>query len=73
MITVRHHRTFTLEEYLRIERNAVDQRSEFVDGHIWAMVGGSLRHSKIAMNLGGVLFMRLQGKPCQTYTVTCAC
>jgi Uma2 family endonuclease len=67
MVSVRQHRTFTLDEYLRIERDSVGQRSEFLDGHIWAMVGGSLTHSKIITNLVGVLFVLLRGKPCQAY------
>ncbi len=34
----------TEEEYLVIDR-AAEVRSEFLDGHMWAMSGGPMRHS----------------------------
>ena len=38
------------EEYLTIERNA-EFKSEYVDGVIYAMAGGSERHNLIAANI----------------------
>ena len=39
----------TEEEYLRLER-AAEYKSEFVDGELFAMSGGSLPHSILAAN-----------------------
>ena len=43
-------RRYTPDEYYRLERNA-DHRSEFYDGEIFAMAGGSARHSQICANI----------------------
>jgi Uma2 family endonuclease len=51
------------EEYLAIER-AAEFRSEYYDGHMYAMSGGSYPHGKIIGNLCGKLWQELQGKPC---------
>jgi len=44
----------TEEEYLRIER-AAETKSEFHDGQMFAMAGGSLDHSVIGVNVCAIL------------------
>jgi Uma2 family endonuclease len=56
----------TEEEYLRIER-AADFKSEFFDGEMFAMAGGSPAHSLIATNLAGEFRGRLKGSTCVAY------
>ncbi len=68
MVSVRQHRKFTLEEYLRIEREAQGNRCELIDGEILAMTGGTARHSKVAANAITSLTALLRGKPCQAFT-----
>ena len=46
--------TLTEEEYLRIERAALD-KSEFHDGQMFAMAGGSPNHSLLASKIGAIL------------------
>ena len=53
-------------EYLRIERAAA-YRSEFYRGEMFAMAGGSPKHSLIKMNLSGSLWNRLRCHPCTAY------
>ncbi len=53
----------TEAEYLVIERKA-EFKSEFFDGEMFAMAGGSLLHSLIATNLGREFGNRLQGRSC---------
>lgn len=65
-MTARLHRRFTFDEYLQVERAAPD-KSEFVRGEIFAMVGCTARHSKLSLNLGTALSVRLRGKPCQPF------
>jgi Uma2 family endonuclease len=55
------------EEYLALEREA-SFKSEYLDGVIYAMAGGTVDHSTIAGNLIGVLFGQLTGKPCRVLT-----
>lgn len=59
-------RRYTVEEYLRIERDTTE-RHEFRDGEILAMSGGSVRHSLIIANAGREIGNRLKGKPCRVY------
>jgi len=56
----------TEAEYLRLER-AAEFKSEFFDGEMFAMAGGTRAHSLISMNLGGELRSRLKDTPCVTY------
>src|SRR5918912_1251120 len=54
------------EEYLAIERRA-EYKSEYVDGVVYAMAGGSERHNLIAGNLITELNIRLRETPCRVY------
>jgi Uma2 family endonuclease len=59
--------TMTAEEYLAIERRA-ESRSEFRDGRIFAMSGGSREHSPLTGNVAAVLWAQLRDRPCETYS-----
>jgi Uma2 family endonuclease len=52
------------EEYLRGERLA-QTRSEFHEGEVYAMSGGSYRHSRLKSNLALVFGLALRGKSCR--------
>jgi Uma2 family endonuclease len=54
------------EEYLAIERQA-EYKSEYVDGVMYAMAGGSERHNLIAGNLITELNIQLRKAPCRVY------
>jgi Uma2 family endonuclease len=58
---------FTPEQYLAMERNA-DFKSEFCNGFIIAMAGGSREHNVISGNLHGEIRSQLKGRPCEVYT-----
>ena len=62
----RERRRFTPEEYLRLEETS-EFRSEFHDGEIFAMTGGSVNHDRIIANLRQALDARLAGGSCRTY------
>ena len=53
-------------EYLRIER-AARYRSEFFRGEMFAMAGGSPKHSRLKTNVLTELNNRLKGKPCAPF------
>ncbi len=57
----------TEEEYLRLDRSA-EYKSEFVDGEMFAMSGGSARHSKVGMNWGAELTFKLRGRACSVFS-----
>jgi Uma2 family endonuclease len=56
----------TEAEYLEIERRALI-KSEFLDGEMFAMSGGTSAHSLIAVNLMFALRTQLKGCPCRVY------
>ena len=60
-------RRLTEAEYLAIERKA-PLKSEFYEGEMFAMAGGSPMHSLIAANLIRVLGNKLTGQGCLTFT-----
>jgi len=59
-------RRLTEAEYLRIER-AAECKSEFFDGGMFAMAGGTPQHSLIATNLAREFGNRLANSPCVAY------
>ena len=54
------------KEYLAIERRA-EYKSEYVDGVMYAMAGGSERHNLIAANLIIAIGAQLRDHPCRIY------
>lgn len=57
----------TPEEYLLRER-AAEGRSEYLNGVIVAMAGGTLNHNTIAGNVYRSLGNQLEGRPCRVFT-----
>lgn len=54
------------EEYLARDRLA-EIKSEYYDGEIFAMSGGSRAHSLIVVNVTGELNSQLANRPCEVY------
>ena len=54
-------------EYLAFER-ASETKHEYIDGHVYAMTGGSPAHSLISAYTTISLGTQLQGRPCAVYT-----
>ncbi len=63
MTAVPKHK-LTAAEYLEIERKA-EFKSEFFDGEMFAMSGGTYRHSRLKTKLIAALDRRLAGKRCR--------
>ncbi len=55
---------YTEAQYLKWEEDAVE-KSEYVDGIIRAMSGGSEPHASIPMNMAALLWNGLRGKACR--------
>lgn len=54
----------TPEEYLALEEKA-DHKSEYFQGEIFALAGGSLKHNLIVGNIHAELKNALKAKPCR--------
>jgi Uma2 family endonuclease len=55
---------YTPQEYLEIERRAT-YKSEFIQGHIYAMAGASTAHNRLTSNAHGLLHAQLRGRSCE--------
>ena len=58
---------YTPEEYLALERRA-EFRSEYIDGRIVAMTGGSRPHARIVRNLIREIDTRTMDGPCEAFS-----
>ena len=57
----------TANGYLDLERKA-EERSEFINGCMYAMAGESLNHSTVCFNISGQIFAHLLGKSCRGFS-----
>jgi Uma2 family endonuclease len=62
-----HALLYTVDEYLKMERDSLE-RHEYLDGQIFLMAGESLPHGRISLNLAGIFYNQLRGKPCEALT-----
>jgi Uma2 family endonuclease len=56
----------TAADYLAWEA-AQDTRSEFIDGEVYAMAGGTLEHNAATLATGSTLRQHLKGSPCRAF------
>lgn len=57
---------YSVEEYLDLEAEA-DYKSEYRDGEIIPMIGGSINHNRIIRNLSKLFDLRLKGQLFETF------
>ena len=55
------------EEYLELDR-AAEVPSEYYDGEMFTITGTTANHERIAINLGGGLWVALKKKPCEVFS-----
>ena len=58
----------TVEEYFQLEENDPDTRYEYIDGHVYAMAGGTANHDTIKSNMQRILWNLLRGSKCRVYS-----
>jgi Uma2 family endonuclease len=59
-------RHLTVEEYLALEETS-EVRHEYVGGNVFAMVGTTKRHNRIAFNIARKLDDAAEGTPCRVF------
>lgn len=62
------HPEYSFDDYLAVERDAVDEKHEYVAGRVYAMTGASFNHNLIVTNLTIELGAQLKGRPCAILT-----
>ena len=58
----------SVQEYLELDRNSLNARYEFIDGHVYMLAGGTANHSRISANMIRELGTALRNSSCSVYT-----
>ena len=65
-MTQQSKKYYTAEEYLELEDKA-EHKSEYWQGEIFQMAGGSVQHSLICVNISTALNLKLRNRPCAVF------
>jgi Uma2 family endonuclease len=66
MSTVKKVERISVDDYLRLEERG-EERHEYVNGVVYAMVGGTARHNMITGTISSALREHLKGTPCTVF------
>jgi len=60
----------SLEDFLALDRETLDQKYEYLDGHMYALAGGSTNHSIITSHANRIVgnHIEAQSSPCVTFS-----
>jgi Uma2 family endonuclease len=67
-MAIEHPQTMTVEEYFQLEEKDPDTRYEYIDGHVYAMAGGTANHDTVKSNIQRILWHLLRGSKCRVYS-----
>ena len=67
MVAQPHRVLMSVKDYLALDRESHDVRYEFIDGYAYMMLGGTLNHSTISINVTSLLRSLLRGNSCRVY------
>src|SRR5436190_20897211 len=67
-MAIEHQRTMTVEEYFQLEESDPDTCYEYIDGHVYAVAGGTANHDTIKSNIQRILWSLLRGGKCRVYS-----
>jgi Uma2 family endonuclease len=57
----------SVEEYFKLRESDPINRYEYIDGEVYMMTGGTVRHSRIGFNLAHIIESLLDDSPCVVY------
>lgn len=66
MIANSNRKYMSPQEYLEWEESQ-DIKYEYINGEVFAMTGGTIPHTSIALNLASALKSHLRGSPCRAF------
>ncbi len=67
-MVAKRHDQMTVEDFLALDRERLDQKYEFRNGHMVAMAGGSTNHTVLMTNVASLLHVHLRKSPCTVLT-----
>ena len=68
-MVARRDERLSLEDFLALDRESLDRKYEYMNGHMYALAGGSSNHVIISVNATQIISNHLdeQSSPCITY------
>lgn len=67
-MALEHPNTLSVAEYFQLEERDPSVRYEYIDGHVYAMAGGTADHDTVKSTIQNILWNHLRGKPCRVYS-----
>jgi len=67
-MVARRHEQMTVEEFLALDRENLDQKYEFINGQMVAMAGGSNNHTLMIGNLHAAIHTHLRKSSCAAFS-----
>lgn len=67
-MALEHRQTMSVEEYFQLEENNHEIRYEYIDGHVYAMAGGTADHDTVKSNIQSLLWNFLRHSNCRVYS-----
>jgi Uma2 family endonuclease len=67
-MVAKRHGQMTVEDFLALDREKLDQKYEFRNGQMVAMAGGSTNHTILMTNIASLLHVHLRKSPCTVLT-----
>lgn len=61
----KRHAPMTVEDFLALDRENLDQKYAFINGEMVAMAGGTVNHATIINNLSSILYIHLRKSLCR--------
>lgn len=65
MVAKREPEPMSVEDFLALDREKLDQKYEFINGRMIAMAGGTVNHGVLIGNIATLIRPHLRGKPCR--------
>jgi Uma2 family endonuclease len=67
-MVARRDKQMSIEDFLALDREKLDQKYEFINGQMVAMAGGSTNHTVLITNIASLLHIHLRKSPCTVLT-----
>ncbi len=62
------HEKMTVEDFLALDRENLDQKYEFINGEMVAMAGGTINHGTLLSNMHAFIQVHLRKNPCRVFS-----
>jgi Uma2 family endonuclease len=58
---------YSFEDWLAVERESTEAKSDYINGEVFAMTGASVAHNLIVANVIRELGIQMKGRPCRVF------